>query len=127
MAACSLTLRVAQRFFDEPGSRGEMLAEVKGRDVLCLHAVVDDVHVAVVTGSGVHVVPRPLCCVQDVRNPQPFQIVLVLCGLPGEKEGKKDGVNIILILYCFFYSVQKCHTFLTHSSPMYTLGQTSLT
>lgn len=59
-----------------------MLAEVKGWDVFRYHAVIDHIHVAVVTSSGVHVVPGPLCRIQHVCNPQPLQIILVLCRLP---------------------------------------------
>lgn len=79
---CCLTLRIAQCFFYELGSREEILAEVKGRDVFCHHAVVDHLHVAVVTSPGVHVVPRPLCCVQDVCDPQPLKTTRVFSGLP---------------------------------------------
>lgn len=82
MAMCCLTLRIAQCFFYELGSREEILAEVKGRDVFCHHAVVDHLHVAVVTSPGVHVVPRPLCCVQDVCDPQPLKTTRVFSGLP---------------------------------------------
>ena len=77
-----LTLGIAQRLLYKTGSRVEILAEVKGRDVFGYHAVVDKAHVAVVTSAGVHVVPGSLCRVQHVSNPQPLQIRLVLCGLP---------------------------------------------
>lgn len=81
---CFLTLRIAQCLFYEPSCREEILAEVKGCDVFCYHAIVHHVHVTIVTSSSVHIVPRPLCCVQDVRNPQPLQITLVLCSLPAK-------------------------------------------
>lgn len=83
---CRLTLGVAQCFFYKPGSREEILAEVEGCDVFCHQAIVDHVHVAVVTRTSVHVVPCPLCCVQNVRNPQPLQIMLVLCSLPARSQ-----------------------------------------
>lgn len=77
-----LTLRIHHCFLYKTGSREEILAQVKGRDVFCCHSIIDNVHVTVVTRSSVHVVPGPLCCVQNVRNPQPLQIALVLCSLP---------------------------------------------
>lgn len=59
-----------------------MRTEVKGRHVLGHHAVVDNVHVGVVGGAGVHVVPGSLGSVEDVGDAEPFQQTLVLRRLP---------------------------------------------
>lgn len=108
----SLTLRIAQCLFHKLGRWEEILAEVKGRDIFRHHPVVYDVHVAVVTGPRVHIIPRPLCCVQDVRNPQPLQLVLVLRRLPA-RSLCDYYFNPPIILFTFIISY-----FFTHSSPM---------
>lgn len=81
-----LTLGDTQRFLDEAGSGVEVRAEVKGRHVLRHHAAVDHVHVGVVGGAGVHVVPGSLGSVEDVGDAQPPQQTLVLRRLPARTQ-----------------------------------------
>lgn len=93
-----LTLGDTQRFPDEAGGGVEMRAEVKGRQVLGHHAVVDHVHVGVVGGAGVHVVPGSLGGVEDVGDAQPLQQTLVLGRLPARSQRPRlyTFINVFL-------------------------------
>lgn len=103
---CScLTLRIAQCLLNKLGSREKILAEVKGCDIFCYYTIVYNVHVTVVASSGVHIVPRPLCCIQDVRNSQPLQRVLVLCSVPTRSQCQYNFNPVILFsldIVCFY-------------------------
>lgn len=66
----ALTLWELQGLMDELRGRAEVLGHVEGGFVVGLHAVVLDVHVAVVLHAGQHIVELPLCCIEDVSDAQ---------------------------------------------------------
>lgn len=69
-----LTLWLTQGFMDELSCRIKELRDIESRFVISLHAKVLDVQVAVVIGTGQHIVPFSLRCVENVRHPQFLQV-----------------------------------------------------
>lgn len=65
-----LTLLVTEGLMDKLGCRTEVLGHVEGGFVISLYTIVLDVHVSVVISTSKHIVPLPLCCIQDVCNTQ---------------------------------------------------------
>lgn len=65
---------LTQGFMDELSCRIKELRDIKSRFVISLHAKVVDAQVAVVIGTGQHVVPLSLRCVENVCHPQLLQV-----------------------------------------------------
>lgn len=69
-----LTLWLTQGFMDELSRRIEELGDIESGFVIGLHAKVLDAQVTVVIGTGQHIVPLSLRCVENVRHPELLQV-----------------------------------------------------
>lgn len=115
-----LTLWLTQGFMDELSCRIKELRDIESRFVISLHAKVVDVQVAVVIGTGQHIVPLSLRCVENVRHPQFLQVWSLQRRFPAKLVLSFHHHQPLSLLDSF-------HSFMssfTYSSPIYTLGQT---